>query len=300
MMKVPRREGILPSIKEGETPSLPISFVEIVRDTMKGIIFCADDFALHGSVSLGIARLAHLKRISATSAMVLSPFWKRDAVLLEDLRGHLDVGLHLDWTSDFALAAGYGSSLGTAMRRALLGGFHRQHTRGVIARQLDLFEAHWQAVPDHVDGHQHVHQFAGIREALVDELMHRYGSLHVKPYLRLSRSGTADFKAWVIANMGANALELIATNARLSSARALFGIYNFSGDTARYTMLMTRWLAQSSHGDILMCHPSLTAEPGDTLGTARSQEFDYLSGPAFAQALTQAHVTLVRGQQVLT
>jgi hypothetical protein len=269
-----------------------------VANTMKGIILCADDFAFNTSVSLGIVRLAQHQRISATSVMVLSPVWPRDVALLQGLRGHIDVGLHLDWTSDFALAAGHGLSLGAAMRRALRCGFDNQQARGQIARQLDLFETHWQAAPDYVDGHQHVHQFAGIREALVDELTRRYGHLPIKPYLRLSRSNTTDFKAWVIAKMGANALDFIATNARLSRARALFGIYNFSGDTARYATLMTRWLAQSSHGDILMCHPSEAADPEDALGTARSQEFAYLLGSEFVQALTHAHVQLVRGQDV--
>jgi predicted glycoside hydrolase/deacetylase ChbG (UPF0249 family) len=277
---------------------MPKAVCKTVANTMKGIILCADDFAFNTSVSIGIVRLAQHQRISATSVMVLSPFWSRDVALLQGLRGHIDVGLHLDWTSDFALAAGHGLSLGAAMRRALRCGFDDQQARSQIARQLDLFETHWQAAPDYVDGHQHVHQFAGIREALVHELMRRYGHLPIQPYLRLSRSGTTDFKAWVIAKMGANALDLIASNACLSRAGALFGIYNFSGDTARYATLMTRWLAQSSHGDILMCHPSEAAEPGDALGTARSQEFAYLLGSGFAQALTQAHVQLVRGQEI--
>ena len=91
-------------------------------------------------------------RISATSAMVLSPRWAADAPLLQDLRGQLDVGLHLDWTSDFAVAAGYGLSLGRAMAKALMGGFNRDAARVVIERQLDAFEAAWKAPPDHVDG----------------------------------------------------------------------------------------------------------------------------------------------------
>ena len=41
----------------------------------KAVILCADDFAVNASASLGIAKLAGLGRISATSAMVLSPRW---------------------------------------------------------------------------------------------------------------------------------------------------------------------------------------------------------------------------------
>ena len=76
------------------------------------MIVCADDFAINTSASLGIAKLAQMGRLSATSAMVLSPRWAMDAPRLQDLRGQFDVGLHLDWTSDFALAAGHGLPLG--------------------------------------------------------------------------------------------------------------------------------------------------------------------------------------------
>lgn len=266
----------------------------------RGVIVCADDFAINASTSMGIAKLAQMGRISATSAMVLSPHWAQDAALLQDLHGQLDVGLHLDWTSDFALAAGHGLSLGAAMRRALLGGFDRAQASTVIERQLDAFESHWQAPPDFVDGHQHVQQFAGIREALVATLVQRYGSQAVKPYLRISRAppGLADLKSRVIGWMGASALESIAASANLVMARGLFGIYNFDGGPSHYAALMTRWLARAPAGAILMCHPAQAAEPEDAIGIARAQEFAYLASPDFARALQQAKVTVVRGRDV--
>ncbi len=267
----------------------------------KGVVICADDFAVNQSASLGIAKLARWGRISATSAMVLSPRWAQDVALLQDMRGQIDVGLHLDWTSDFAVAAGHGLALAQAMRRALLQGFDVAQASGVIERQLDLFEDHWQAQPDYVDGHQHVQQFAGIREALVAVLQRRYGAQAVKPYLRISRAlpGLADLKSRVISWMGANAIENIAIDRGFSRATGLFGIYNFEGGPERYEALMQRWLAHAQTGSILMCHPAQAAEPGDEIGVARAQEFAYLASPAFVQALQQAHVRPVRGQSVL-
>lgn len=265
---------------------------------MKGVVLCADDFAVHASASLGIARLATMGRISATSAMVLSPRWPQDVALLQDLRERIDVGLHLDWTSDFAISDGHGMSLGAAMLKAALGGFDQATARAVIERQLDAFEAQWQAPPDFVDGHQHVHQFAGIRDALVQALARRYdrGSGH-KPYLRISRppSGTGDLKSRVIAAMGASALEKIAVTEDLARARALFGIYDFSGDQARYARFMARWLQLAPPASIIMCHPAQAAEPPDAIGMARAQEFAYLSGADFPAALAHAGVQLVRG-----
>ena len=262
---------------------------------LKRLILCADDFAVHQPASQGIARLAAAGCISATSAMVLAPRWAADAPLLHDLRGRIDVGLHLDWTSAFAVAAGHGLSLGGAMAKAVMGGFNRDAARVVVERQLDAFEAQWKAPPDHVDGHQHVQQFAGIREALVTALALRYPDR--KPYLRVSRApaGQADFKSRTIAAMGANAIDKIATYACLTGVSALSGIYDFSGTAERYGQRMKAWLQTSPDHTIIMCHPALSAEPGDSIGAARAREFAYLSSDDFSAALTQARVRLARG-----
>ncbi len=264
----------------------------------KSVIVCADDFAVHARASQGIADLAACGRISATSAMVLSPRWPQDVALLRDLRGRIDVGLHLDWTSEFAMSAGHGLSLGAAMLKAVLGGFDAIAACAVIERQLDVFEAHWKAPPDYVDGHQHVQQFAGIRQALVQVLRKRYGGTTAqRPYLRLSRApkGAADLKARVIGAMGASALETIAGGEGIACATALFGIYDFAGTAARYAHLMGEWLQAAPPGSIIMCHPALEPEPGDVIGVARAQEYAYLGSPDFSAALLKARVQLIRG-----
>ncbi len=269
----------------------------VAEGGMRRVIVCADDFAFNQSVSLAMAKLAQMGRISAISAMVLSPRWAQDVALLQAVRGQVDVGLHLDWTSAFAVAAGHGLSLGQGMRRSLLGGFGPRQARQVIAQQLDLFERHWQAPPDYVDGHQHVQQFAGIREALVDVLRQRYGQLAEQPYLRISRApvGLADMKSRIIAWMGADALEKEACKAGIPRAGDLFGIYNFEGDTQRYADLMRYWLDHASTGSILMCHPAVDTEPNDEIGVARVQEFAYLASAEFEDALSLAKVQIARG-----
>ena len=268
---------------------------------MKGVVLCADDFAVHAEASLGIAQLARQARLSATSVMVLSARWAQDAALLQDLRGRIDVGLHLDWTSDFAFASGHGLSLPATMLKAALGGFARGAalavTRAVIERQLDAFEAQWKAAPDYVDGHQHVQQFAGIREALVQALVGRYGAGAAMPYVRISRApaGAADAKSRIIAAMGASALETLAARAGLSCTPALLGIYDFAGDGSRYAGLMQGWLEQAPERSIIMCHPAQAAVSGDAIGAARAWEFAYLGSTRFADALVHAGVQLVRG-----
>ncbi|MEY4755436.1 MAG: hypothetical protein RJA34_334 [Pseudomonadota bacterium] len=263
------------------------------------LVLCADDFAVHDNASIGIAKLATLGRLSATSAMVLSPRWPTDVALLRELRGHIDVGLHLDWTSEFAIAAGHGMSLGRAMAKSVLGGFDRVTARREIERQLQLFDQHWGAPPDHIDGHQHVQQFAGLRDALLDVLreamQNRWAG--AVPYLRISRApaGQADIKARIIAAMGAQALQVRATAAGVPVAPALSGIYNFDGDGPGYARHMQHWLRTTPHHGIIMCHPALGVASNDPIGPARDREYHYLASPDFAHALVEAGVVLGRG-----
>ncbi len=267
---------------------------------MKHLILNADDFAFNAAASRGIVTLARQGRLTATSAMTLSPRWAKDAPALAELREQIDVGLHLDWTSPFAIQAGHGCSLTAAMLKAVLGGFSQIEAREVIERQLDAFEQVWQAPPSHIDGHQHIQQFKGIREALVEVLTKRYSGLPAqqKPYLRISQdpSGQSGFKSVVIAKLGANAIKNIAIQASITPATALFGIYNFDNSIS-YSKRMQQWLDIATQGSIIMCHPACGAsdmgDVQDDIPTARQWEFDYLRSDAFADDLAQAQVSLL-------
>lgn len=273
---------------------------------MKQLVFCADDFALHGAASEGIASLAHKGCLTATSAMVLSPRWATDAALLQPLRGQIDVGLHLDWTSDFAFHAGHGMQLSRTMLAAWLRQIKPSQAKAVIARQLDDFEHVWQAPPDHVDGHQHVQQFTGIREALVQVLDERYGQGHIQshnpPYLRISKlpATQADVKARIIAAMGAEPLRHLACQHRLPCAPALTGVYDFSDQPISYAQRMSDWLHSSPEGTLLMCHPAQSVEASDSIGQARLCEYQHLSGAEFQTQLERHGVRLVRGSALYT
>ena len=259
----------------------------------KRVVLCADDYAVHEPASRGIRALAEAGRISATSAMVLSPRWPQDARELAPLRGRIDVGLHLDFTSEFALAAGHGLPLSRAMLKAALGGFEPAAARRVIDAQLDAFAAHWGAPPDPVDGHQHVQQFAGVRDALVRALAARYPQR--KPWLRISLA-QGGFKDRVVSAMGARSLSRLARGAGLPCSPGLSGLYDFSGDVARYATLMDTWLASAGDGALVMCHPADATAADDAIGAAREREYRFLSSPAFGDALARHAVTLAPGR----
>jgi predicted glycoside hydrolase/deacetylase ChbG (UPF0249 family) len=267
------------------------------------VVLCADDFAISAPVSQAIAQLAQTQRLSATSAMVLSPRWPQDADLLQSLRGQIDVGLHLDWTSEFSVAQGHGHSLAQVMLRSVLaqkmGGLQTATVAAEIERQLDAFESVWQAPPDHIDGHQHVQQFGTIRKALLQVLTRRYGPQ--KPYLRVSRPppGLTDLKGRVMAAWGSAALVHEASRLRIPTAPALSGIYDLFNESLDYAALMGAWLAQVPDKTLLMCHPGLS-ETSDAHAYSRVAEWRHLLSDAFAVQLKERQIRLVRGSEVYT
>jgi predicted glycoside hydrolase/deacetylase ChbG (UPF0249 family) len=264
---------------------------------IKPVVVCADDYALNAPVSQGIVALAVLGRLSATSVMGLSPRWAEGAVALRDVRECLDVGVHLDWTSDFAKAAGHGASLNRVMARAALRGYAQQTLREQMHRQFDLFEAQWQAMPDHVDGHQHIQQFPCFREALAEVLLQRYGSAVRKPWVRISRVVQPGLKSRVISVMGSDAFERWAANASWPHLGPLLGAYDFGGTIETYAASMQEWLGQlpDNQTAVIMCHPAVSAQSDDAIGPARKREFAYLAGHDFVQHLVDAGARIVRG-----
>ena len=269
----------------------------MTQHQIKEVVLCADDYALNAPVSQGIVALAVLGRLSATSVMSLSPRWAEDVVALRDVRERLDVGVHLDWTSSFAIKAGHGSGLGEVMARAALRLYKQKNIEDEIERQFDAFEAHWQAAPNHIDGHQHVQQFAVFRHALAEVLMRRYGHSAQRPWLRVSQVAQPGLKAKVISAMGSQGLQQWAQRSAWPTVGPLLGAYGFDGNMDDYARYMQEWLANSPQDKpaIIMCHPAVSAQTDDEIGAARKREFAYLAGHDFVQHMFDAGVRLVRG-----
>lgn len=270
---------------------------------MTRIALALDDLGLHAGVNAAALALAGRGRLNAVSCMVGAPAWPQAREQLAAFApGLVDVGLHLDLT-EAPLRAGVRHGLSAIVLRAALAALPRALLGDEIEAQLDAFEDARGAAPDHVDGHQHVHQLPQVREALVQALQRRYPQR--RPWLRSTRHagnvvlpdgqpGLAALKPRVIEVLGARGLARLARRYGMAQNGRLLGVYDFCGGPGIYHAWLLVWLAAARDGDLLMCHASAgDADPRDAIAAARSAEFSVLSGAEFDAALRRHGVTLV-------
>jgi predicted glycoside hydrolase/deacetylase ChbG (UPF0249 family) len=287
-------------------------------------IVCADDFGIDPGATEAIVHLIDRGRVTATSALVTSPHWPAAAAALpERLRKNtaaprgVDIGLHLNLTEAFAGAAFAGPVWPLAQLIMLCAArlLPRTPLRAAIARQLDAYEDAMGRRPDYVDGHQHVHQFAVVREELVAQLQRRYGT--DLPWLRSTRPPPAvrELKARGIAALGERGLRTLAARARIAQNAWLVGVYDLLGvrgdmrgdmrgdnpqlKQARYRQDLLRWMRAGPDGTALMCHPATHAAAADPIGAARSVEYAVLDAEDFNVALAAANIALASGSALL-
>ena len=264
------------------------------------IVVCADDYGLTPGVSRGIRELIAKRRISATSAMTVSPHWPQEATALRAVAGDCDVGLHIVLTDHQPLGRlsqlapdGRLPPLSRVFRAGLARRLPMAEVEREIERQLDAFVAAWGAPPSHIDGHHHVHQLPGVRAAVV-RLARRIGGGRTwvrccNEQLGLTlRRGVATGKSFVIGSLGAS-VERLAHEHGVPTNAGFAGVYDFEKETRPYAALCARFLVGQRDNGLLMCHPGYSdAELGrlDTLTTHREAELAYLAGDAWPAALS--------------
>lgn len=272
-------------------------------------ISCADDFAIDESAVDAILELIERGRITATSALVDSPVWtgaaqRLQASLAQKRRDQTwtgaDVGLHLNLTQAFAASAAAVWPLPELIGRCAVGALARGLLEATIEHQLDAFEDAMGRRPDFVDGHQHVHQFAVVRDALIRILQRRYE--RDPPWLRSTRAPRAirDLKARGIAALGDRGLRKLAAEANFHTNAYLVGVYEFRADRAAYWRHLAQWLREGPEASVFMTHPALRAPLGDPVGAARPMEFAVLGSAQFGDLLAQAQITLTTGTRLFT
>jgi len=266
--------------------------------TDPALVLCADDYGLSPAIGSAVRRLAETGRLGATSCMVAAPAFAAEAALLQPLAGRLDIGLHFQLTDGRPLGrmprlapGGRLPGLGRLVGLALAGRLDAAEIAAELERQFDAFEAAFGRPPDHLDGHHHVHQFPGIRTAVLAAAGRRLrpgGWLRrsVMPVADLARHGVAPLRTAVVDLLGAG-FRARAAAAGLPGNGGFRGVRDFAAGED-YALLFPRWLDRAPAPLLVMCHPAAAAEPDDPIGACRLAEYRYLASDACAAAVAAA------------
>ncbi len=274
------------------------------------IWLCADDYGISPAVSGAIRDLVLRGRINATSVMVVAPsFHRSEAVSLNLLNAgvtRVAIGLHLTLTAPFApLSAGFAPAqdgaflpLQDMLRRALLRRLSRKKLEVEIATQLGAFVAAFGRVPDFIDGHQHVHQFPQVRDALLGVVK------EIAPNAWVRQCGRAALpllrrlsdKKGLLLDVLSRGFRKRADALGVATNPAFAGTYDFAAETVPdFANLFPRFLDKLPGGGLIMCHPGKVdaeLERLDPLTYQREREYAYFAGDAFPALLASQGVTL--------
>jgi predicted glycoside hydrolase/deacetylase ChbG (UPF0249 family) len=287
--------------RTGETASAT------AQPAARKIWLCADDYGISPSVSGAIRDLVGQGRINATSVMVVAPsFHRSEAASLNALRAHgarVAVGLHLTLSAPFQpLSKGFAPlvdkafpSYGAMLARACLHRLDRKALEAEVAAQIRMFAHEFGRTPDFIDGHQHVHIFPQVQDALF------MVARALAPGAWIRQCGRAGTLSARIGDPKGLALDVLSKRFRERAAAmgvrtnpAFAGTYAFS-DAADFAALFPRFLDGIPDGGLVMCHPGVVdAELRrlDPLTTLREKEYAYFSGESFPKLLASHGISL--------
>jgi predicted glycoside hydrolase/deacetylase ChbG (UPF0249 family) len=264
------------------------------------IWLCADDYGISPGVNAAIRELIVRGRINATSVMVAAPSLNRsEAVSLNMLNAggaRVAIGLHLTLTAPFAplsptfgpLREGAFAPLASTLHRSFLHMFKRETVQVEIESQLRAFTRAFGRAPQFIDGHQHVHLFPQIREALLAVVKDAAPNVWVRQCGRIvpPLRRFADRKALLL-DVLSRGFRRLANAHDVRTNPAFAGTYGFEAD-ANYALLFPAFLEGLPEGSVVMCHPGFVdaeLERLDPVTTLREQEYAFFSDDSFPGVL---------------
>ena len=261
------------------------------------IFLCADDYGISPAVSSAIRDLIARRRINATSVMVTAPtFSHAEAAALREAAGnHAAIGLHVTLTAPFhphrhgfaPLRHGAFLPLAAMAHRALSRTLKPALLDAEIAGQFAAFHGAFGRAPDYVDGHQHIHVFPQVSEALLRV------ARHAAPQAWLRQCGRATRKnpepKGLILDALSRRFRRLATVHGFRTNPAFAGTYAFRA-RANYAKLFPGFLDGLPDRSVIMCHPGrIDAELVrlDPLTDLREREYAFFLDESFPQLLAE-------------
>ena len=267
---------------------------------IRKLVLCADDFGQSEQISLGIIELITSRRLTATSVMTEAPYWPLGAAQLSKVHKLADIGLHINLTHEFK-GSETKQPLAYWLLLSQLKLLSRKKLTQKICHQIDLFTKHLGRLPDFIDGHQHLHAFPVIRDALTDAIAARWPQGGALPWVRapeqLIDDGDVTLKAAVLRFACRGFSEHLHAKG-ITSTEHFGGLYSLS-TYGNFSGLFKHWLHTAPHGTVIMCHPGReTSDHDDPIDAIRPLEYDYLASPEFAEECRLAGVELARYSQI--
>lgn len=262
---------------------------------MRQLCICADDFGFSPAIDAGIVQLVAKGRLQAVSCMTQSRHWLDSAATLLPYHQQVDIGLHLNLTQQFQnTSKAMVLPLPRLMLHSALRRLDRHALEETIEQQWNLFVQVSGRPPDFIDGHQHVHQFAQVREVLLAFLQRKQFAGWVRSLAHVVALPGTRLKSLILTSLGADRLAQLCARQAVVQNQQFCGIYAFD-QAEQYPRMMQQWVQQITANALLMCHPAqpdAQQAPDDPIVAARQQEFAYLCSDDFAQLISQQQVRL--------
>jgi predicted glycoside hydrolase/deacetylase ChbG (UPF0249 family) len=274
--------------------------------TARRITLCADDYGISPAVNRGIRELILLRRLNATSVMIVGPAIGRSEIdaLLDVAQGmRCAIGLHATLTAPFhpltlgfqPLPGGLFPSFKSLLRAGVLRRLDSQMIEAEVAAQIAAFAEAFGRPPDYVDGHQHAQIFPLVRDGFLAAVARGAPGAWVRQCGRVTplSQRLAAPKALLLDVLSAS-FRNCATNVGVKFNPAFDGAYDFTS-ISDFGGAMRGFLDGIPDGGLVMCHPGYiddTLIAIDPLTDQRRREYDYLASDRFTADLQSRNVAL--------
>jgi predicted glycoside hydrolase/deacetylase ChbG (UPF0249 family) len=272
----------------------------MTEQAQRHIWLVADDYGISPAVSAVIRDLIARGRLSATSVMTSTPsFTQSEATALLDVAGsRAAIGLHVTLTGPFTpLTSGFAPLRdGAFLPLAAMAGRALAHLQNPVLLEAEIlaqfaaFRAAFGRAPDYVDGHQHIHVFPLIGEALLRAVKQAAPEAWVRQCGRAAAApkSLADPKGYILDALSRR-FRRLAGQQGVRTNPAFAGTYSFQPG-AEFDKLFPGFLDGLPDGGLIMCHPGKVdgeLRRLDPLTTLRECEYAYFLSQDFPRLLAE-------------
>jgi predicted glycoside hydrolase/deacetylase ChbG (UPF0249 family) len=270
-----------------------------VATARRHIWLCADDYGISRSVNAAIRELILRGRLNATSVMTVAPHLDaEEAAALDELNAGTTralIGLHVTLTGPFKpLSEGFAPlthhhflPLQKMMRTAMTRRLNVERLMIEVATQVEAFVRVFGRPPDFIDGHQHVHLFPQVRDAVLKVAAEAAPNAWLRQCGRPRADGLRKSRKELVLDVLSLGFRRKARRLGMAFNPAFAGAYDFHKEP-EFAAVFPQFLAGLPDGGVVMCHPGFVdaeLKRLDPLTHQREREYAYFNSDEFPRLL---------------